>query len=166
MSSEFAGVPDCFLAATRRRLQRTHEVLAEARDGADSWEAGVHASIGTLCALAARDPSSRPGFLDVAAPGLEGVALRSQAISGLADILTEGAPTTPSGDLGPHAAAAVWGAIHDQLVAGRTSSLERLAGPLSFICLAPFVGAEAAVPAPQPSAMGVAVKPARGGHLR
>jgi len=135
--AEFAGVPDCFLAATRRRSDQLLEALAAAREAGGGWEGGVRRVVQALCATAARDLTVRPLFVDLPAAGLDGVQVRSRAIAGLAAILAEGGPGDEATELAAHAsAAAAWSAIHDQLAAGRPAALDRLAGPLASVCLA------------------------------
>ncbi len=104
----------------------------------------------TACIEVARSPAlARLGFIDVFAPGREGLRCRERRIDLAAQRLRRVAG--PGGELSPLAceasAGAAWRIIQAEVAAERTARLPQLAPQVAYVTLAPAVGARAAVAA-------------------
>jgi AcrR family transcriptional regulator len=149
--AHFEGLEDCYLAALE---QRTREALAQAsraQAAARSWSGGVYRAIAALCAHIAGDAFlARVCLTDDFPPGENGARSRQRLIATITEQLSEGAPrATRSSLLEIEASAgAVWAVFHRHVVTDRTLSRE-IAATLSYLALAPTVGAPAAVAAIQ-----------------
>jgi hypothetical protein len=143
----FDGIADCFLTALE---QRTESALAQARPtytGTEDWPLGVHRTIVALCALLARDRALvRMGFVELMVPGAETLSWRVSFLSKLTFLLRRAAPIEQRpADLAAEASiAAVLALMHAYATAGRARRLPMIAGMLSYLVLAPAIGAEAA----------------------
>jgi AcrR family transcriptional regulator len=150
--AHFDGVESCFLDAVEQLATRAVEDAARAGSAADSWPAGVYRAVASFCGAAARDPLlPQLAFVEILALGSSGLRRRELLISMAAEQLRGSAPRGfyPS-DLGAEASVgATWDAIHHQVAAGRTTLLSQMAPTLSFLLLAPAIGAPAATAAIQ-----------------
>jgi AcrR family transcriptional regulator len=146
--THFEGVADCFLATLETLSQRTLAAAASCYFGADDWASGVHRMIAGLCRRLARDPTfTGLAFLEVFSPGPEAIQWRSEMIAKLATRLRRGAPSTrrPSEFAAEASIGAMWGVIHHFVATGRSRQLPVAAPALSYLALAPALGAAAAV---------------------
>jgi AcrR family transcriptional regulator len=146
----FDDVTDCFLAALELLIRRA--VAYAVREGAtaDTWPAGLHRAMVAFCTYVARDATfARLGFVEVFAPGTPGIQFRTRLITAVADRLRRSAPTRqrPSELAAEASVGAALGILHHYIAVGRTDRLPRAAPTLSFIMLAPAIGAEAAAEA-------------------
>lgn len=146
--THFEGVADCFLATLETLSDRTLAAAASFYLTAEDWASGVHRMIADLCRHLARDPTfAGLAFLEVFSPGPEAIQWRSEMIAKLATRLRRGAPPTrrPSGFAAEASIGAMWGVIHHFVATGRGSQLPVAAPALSYLALAPALGAAAAV---------------------
>lgn len=146
--SHFEGVPDCFLATLSMLSGRTLAAAEPALRTAGDWGCGVHRMIVTLCHLLARDPDfARLVFLDVYSPGAEAVLWRGELITRLAGALRREAEPDrrPSELIAEASVGAMWSVIHHLVATGRVESLPAAAPVLSYLALAPAVGAATAL---------------------
>ena len=146
----FEDVQGCFIAALERLTERALAHAVPAGAAAGSWPGGLHRALCSLCASIAADPVlARLGFIEVFAPGPDGMLCRERAIAGVAESLRISAPVGQRpGELAAEASVgAVWGIVHHHVALGRAHQLPSVTGVLSYLALAPAVGAEHAVDA-------------------
>lgn len=145
--AQFESVEDCFLAALELRVDRalSHAKLAYAEES--SWSAGIHRAIGALCGYIARDQVlGKLGFAEAFAPGLDGMRRRESMMAGITTLLLESAPPRqrPTPLAAEASVAAVWGILHYYVASGQAQRLSQVVPVLSFLTLAPAIGAPAA----------------------
>jgi hypothetical protein len=141
-------VADCFLATLETLSDRTLAAAASFYLTADDWASGVHRMIADLCRHLARDPTfTGLAFLEVFSPDPEAIQWRSEMIAKLATRLRREAPPTrrPSEFAAEASIGAMWGVIHHFVATGRGAQLPVAAPALSYLALAPALGAEAAI---------------------
>ena len=146
--THFEGVADCFLTTLETLSDRTLAAAASFYLTADDWASGVHRMIAGLCRQLARDPKfAALAFLEVFSPGPEAIRWRSEMIAKLATRLRRAAPPArrPSEFAAEASIGAMWGVIHHFVATGRGTQLPAAAPALSYLALAPALGAAAAV---------------------
>lgn len=147
--NHFEGVQDCFLAALEQRtIGAVGLASAHAREGGN-WADNVHLTIARLCAHIASDPLlSRLAFVDLVAAGSAGLRCRERIITQIAESFASGPAGEAPGALAAEASVgAVWAVLHGYVTAGRTHELARIAPTLSYLALAPAIGATRAAEA-------------------
>ena len=143
----FEGVTDCFLAALEMLVEPVRAEALNAYPGAGAWPNGVVRAVETVCREIAADPLLvRLAFFELYAPGRETVGWRSDLIADLSTALRASAPVEQRpGELAAEASiAAAWAVLYEYAVAGRTADLPQAAGTISYLILAPAIGAETA----------------------
>jgi AcrR family transcriptional regulator len=150
VDTHFEDVTDCFLAALELLIRRA--VAYAVREGAtaNTWPAGLHRALVAFCTYVARDPAfARLGFIEVFAPGTPGIEFRTRLIAAVADRLCRSAPARqrPSELAAEASVGAALGILHHYIAAGQANQLPRAAPTLSFMMLAPGIGAPAAAEA-------------------
>jgi AcrR family transcriptional regulator len=146
----FEDVQGCFIAALERLTERALAHAVPAGAGARTWPGGLHRALCALCASIAADPVlARLGFIEVFAPGPDGMLCRERAIAGVAESFRASAPAGqgPSELAAEASIGAVWGVIHHHVALGRAHQLLRIAEVLSYLALAPAIGGQQAVEA-------------------
>ena len=146
----FEDVQGCFIAALERLTERALAHAVPAGRAARTWPAGLHRAMCALCAEIAADPVlARLGFIEVFAPGPDGMLYRERSVAGIAESLRISVPAgqRPSELAAEASIGAVWGVIHHHVALGRARQLPSIAGVLSYFALAPAIGAERAVQA-------------------
>jgi AcrR family transcriptional regulator len=146
----FEDVQGCFVAALERFSERALANAVTAGVGARSWPGGLHRAVCSLCADIGTDPVlARLGFVEVFAPGPDGMRYRERSVAAIAESLRISAPAgqRPSELAAEASIGAVWGVIHHHVALGRAHQLPSIAGVLSYLALAPAIGAEQAVDA-------------------
>lgn len=146
--ANFEGVADCFLTTLGMLSGRTLAAAAPFYFTADDWASGVHHMIASLCQHLACDPTFADlAFLEVFSPGPEAIQWRSGMIAKLATRLRQEAPPAqqPSQFAAEASVGAMWGVIHHFVATGRGAQLPTAAPVLSYIALAPALGAAAAI---------------------
>jgi len=146
--THFESVADCFLATLETLSDRTLAAAAPLYLTAEDWASGVHRMIVDLCRHLAHDPTfTGLAFLEVFSPDPEAIRWRSKMIAKLATRLRRGAPTArrPSEFAAEASIGAMWGVIHHFVTTGRRTQLPAAAPALSYLALAPALGAAAAV---------------------
>jgi AcrR family transcriptional regulator len=145
--ARFDDVEECFLEAVEAIVaSAASRAKAEAR-GAPSWERGMHRGIRALCTEAASNPAlARLAFVDIFAPGREGLRRRERLVSLAAERLRGSAPPErrPSELVAEASAAAAWKIAHAEVAAGRAKDLPWHLPLLSYVVLAPVIGPAAA----------------------
>jgi AcrR family transcriptional regulator len=148
--AHFKDVGECFTASLERMTTRALDYAAPAGADDRDWPGGVHRAICALCGyLAGNPPLARLAFVEVLAPGPGGVLLRARAIAEVAKSLRASAPAgqRPSEMAAEASVGAIWGIVHHHVAHGATDRLPDIAPQLSFMVLAPVLGAQAAAQA-------------------
>lgn len=153
IDAHFEDTTGCFLAALDLLIRRA--IAHALREGAtaDSWPGGLHRALVAFCTSVARDPAfAKLGFVELFAPGTPGLRFRARLIVAVADRLRRSAPAAgqrPSELAAEASVGAALGIIHHHIATGRANQLTRVAPTLSFLMLAPAIGAPAAIDAIQ-----------------
>jgi len=146
--AHFESVADCFLATLEALSDRTLAAAAPLYLTAGDWASGVHRMVADLCRHLARDSTlTCLAFREVFSPAPEAIQWRSEMIAKLATRLRQGAPPAHRpGELAAEASiGAMWGVVEHFVASGRASQLPAAAPALSYLALAPALGAAAAV---------------------
>ena len=141
------GTRECFLAALDHlgtMLAATAVGQAQAVDG--DWPARVHAGLRAILEEIARDSVfARLAFIEVFAAGPDGIAVRSQVMRRLSDLLLDEEMPVASREVVAEAiVGAVWQIAHQVVWKGTMRSLPALADIAAYIVLAPSLGGEQA----------------------
>jgi AcrR family transcriptional regulator len=122
-----------------------------AASSAPSWEAGLPRAVATLMDCLATDRAfARLAFIELPAAGVRGLRDRERLIGAAAQRLIDSAPARrrPLGTLAAHASlAAAWAIARERIVQGEGHSLAAVAPTLSYLALAPAIGAQCAAQA-------------------
>ena len=148
--AHFEDVGQCYLAGIEALVARAVARAQRRVGGSGSWESRTLAHVNAYCTEVARSPAlARLGYIDVFAPGQEGLTCRERMIAADAARLREiAAPGESMTELGAEAsAAAAWRIIQTEVVAGRAKKLPQVAPLIAFVILAPAVGAARAAEA-------------------
>ena len=146
--AQFTGVHECFSATLEHFTGSALAHAAAAGQAGRTWPGGLYRAINELCAYIATDPVfARLGFVQVFEPGLDGMRRRAHVIADVAGALRASAPAEqrPSELSAEASVGAVWGIVYRYVAAGRARELQQIAPTLSFLSLAPAVGAARAV---------------------
>ncbi|HEY2478023.1 MAG TPA: TetR/AcrR family transcriptional regulator [Solirubrobacterales bacterium] len=150
--AEFDGLKECFLEALEFRAKRAFSSAIQRSGGGEDWPAAVYRTLVGLCAHIARDPErARAIFIEVFAVGMDGLRCRESLVGGIGEYLRTRAPVEqrPASLAAEASAAAVWGILQRHIVTRRTAALPSIAPTLSYLVLAPGIGAPAAIEAIQ-----------------
>jgi AcrR family transcriptional regulator len=144
----FATKEACFLAVLDEFVAEAMQAvrIAVARD--DDWPRAVHLGVHALVEyFAAHEALSRMAFIEIfdVGPGMIGRLTRS--IEDFTKLLDELGPSPRRGPLVAREAitGAIWGIVSSYTEHERVRHLPRLVDQLSFIVLAPYIGAKSAV---------------------
>jgi AcrR family transcriptional regulator len=147
----FKGVEDCFLAALEERTTQALRRAAQARSASGSWAGGIYRAIFALCVDVARDPIlAKLSFAEIFTLGLNGMHCRERLVGTTAELFLydDFPPTQPPSPLATEASVgAVWNVMHQHVVTNRAHQLPWIAATLSFLVLAPAIGASEAIEA-------------------
>jgi AcrR family transcriptional regulator len=145
----FRGIDDCFLsgidAVVESTATETNQSLV-----VENWTRRTHRSIAAFCAEAADNRQlARVTFLEIFAPGSDGLLQREKIIGSAATALQRTIPLEerPSCLVSEASVAAAWHVAQADVVAGRTRNLPDVAPLLSYLVMAPIVGVGPAVSA-------------------
>jgi AcrR family transcriptional regulator len=148
--SYFEGVEDSFIAAMEQRAGEAMAQAARAHTAARSWPGGLYRAISALCDQIAGDPLlASVCLIDNFTPHSNGSRIRGQMIATVAEQLADSAPLEeqPSALIVEASSGAVWALFHHHVVRALAHSAPQVAATLSFMALAPVIGAQAAVAA-------------------
>jgi AcrR family transcriptional regulator len=142
----FPGRDECYLAAFDQLSDELLLLVADPALVSSEWPAAVRRTIGKLMRhLAERPLYAQTIAAEAFAAGPDTVERNLELAHGIATLLTEGAPNTPQGKLAVEGAAgAIWHTVRCQVTSGQIHLLPALSDYLSYVVLAPFIGAEAA----------------------
>ena len=144
----YSGPEECFLDALDLLGGEALDYAAEASADAENLVAAVHLGITALLACLARDRVlQRVMFVEVFAVGPPGIQSRGRLLETFTDLLMRSLPEDqqPSGLVAEAIIGAIWGILHRHITRGAGRLLPALAEHISYIALAPAIGAEAAV---------------------
>jgi AcrR family transcriptional regulator len=148
-SAHFDDVEDCYLGALEQRTGRALAQASRAQAAASSWLGGVYRAIAALCEHVSGDAFlARVCLADEFPPGPNGARSRQRLGLAVVELLGDGNPRAGrTGPLGSRATtAAIWSLFHRHVI--RDWALRRrISATLSYLALAPAVGAEATVAA-------------------
>lgn len=144
----FATKEACFLAVLDEFVAEAMEAVRFAVSRAHDWPQAVHLAVGALVEyFAAHEALSRMAFVDIfdVGPGMIGRMTRS--IEDFTKLLGELGPEPRRGPLVAREAitGAIWGIVSSYTAHDRVRQLPRLVDQISFVVLAPYVGAKPAM---------------------
>lgn len=145
-NAHFDDIEDCYLNALEQHTAEAIAQAARAQSRANSWEGGVYRAIAALCEHVATDTFLVKVFLDNDfPPSPNGIRSREGLAAALAELLSENMPPVDP-TIAEASTAALWSLFHHHII--RDWALRReLSATLSYLLLAPTVGAGAAVAA-------------------
>jgi AcrR family transcriptional regulator len=147
-ASEFGSAADCFFASLE---MLTAQALARAlRDGerAPDWATAVCVSLHSLLRQLAEDPVlARAAFIASSEAGSSGSEHCAALIEAFAGVFVRRAPRDqrPSALVAEATIGAIWSILHRYVSIGRATLLPALHPHISYLALAPVLGAEDAV---------------------
>jgi len=150
-NAHFDGVEDCYLAALELRAGEAMARAARARSAAGSWAGGVYRAIAALCAHLAHDEFlAKVCLAGDLPPGPEGIRSRQHLSAAITTLLSDGAPrTVQSSPLTSEAVAgALWSLFHRHILRA-WSERRQISATLTYMALAPAIGAADAIAAIQ-----------------
>lgn len=150
--AHFASSRECFLALLDEFAAEALEQARDLRRTAPSWPQAVHRAIGAYVEhLLAHPELTRIAFVELFALGPAIAERLTGSVDGLVDLLGEGAPAPRHGPAVLHEAltGALWSVIVSYVANDRLARLPCLLDQLTFIVLAPHLGAKGAVEALQ-----------------
>ncbi len=143
----FGGIEDCFMAALEDQTEYLLARVAGAGLAGESWEGGLHRVVHALCQDVASSPGfARLAFVEVLSPGPGAVRRVERLIARAGELYRASAPPgrRPSEFAAEASLGAVCGIMHHYVVSGQARRLPEIAPALSFLVLAPTVGADSA----------------------
>jgi AcrR family transcriptional regulator len=144
----YGGPEECFLDALDLLGGEVLDCAADAAAEAEDFVGAVHEGITTLLDRLARDRVLQSiMFIEVFAVGPPGILRRARLLETFTDLLTRSLPEDqrPSELVAEAIVGAIWGILHRHITRGAGRLLPALAEHISYIALAPPIGAEAAV---------------------
>jgi AcrR family transcriptional regulator len=146
--ARYTGVSECFLEAIE--AVATTAVLRAGNEsrGVDSWERGILRGTRALCEDAASNPAlARLVFVEITAPGREGLGRRERLLTLAAEALRAGATACghrASALVAEASSAAAWRIARVEVGAGRTRNLRLVLPLIAYMILAPTIDPSAA----------------------
>jgi AcrR family transcriptional regulator len=148
--AHFESVSDCYLRGIEALTATASARAQRQAAGTGSWEQRVIRLTKGFCTEVAHSAAlARLGFIDVFAPGRDGMECRERLISQGVRVLQRMAPadSQPSALALEASVAAGWRMIQAEVTAGRTKKLPQVAPLIAYVVLAPTVGARRAAEA-------------------
>lgn len=144
----FEGVEDSYITAVELRVEEALGEAARARERAGDWAGGVYRIVGTLCDRIGADAFlAKACRMDDGPSGESAARMRQRLTTAILDLIEDGAPALGSTLLTREASAnALWGLFYRHNVRDWVLS-RRIAATLSYMVLAPAVGAPAGLAA-------------------
>ena len=146
----FESTEQCFLDALDLLGSEALASAIKASADVEDRRAAVREGIAALLAhVADNRVLQRIAFVEIFAVGPAGVKRRERLLEGCADLLVSTLPESqrPSKLVAQAIVGAVWAILHSHVTRGAASRLPGLADHVTYIALAPAIGAEAAVQA-------------------
>lgn len=146
-AAHFESTEACFLACLRLFTDRVLALAEEEAGRGTPWPLGMHRALCALAAYAAAEPQlARLVFIEVFAPGIAGLRQRERLVGNFAERFRASAPDDQRpGEVAADASVgAIAAIVHDYVAGGRAERLPAIAPFLSFLALAPAIGAPSA----------------------
>lgn len=145
----FAGLEDCLAVILDLGLQRTDELMTQAFEGAETWQAGVRTGLASLLVFLDSEPSlARVWLVESLAAGRWALEHRERNLEALRNLVVSQWPGSRDCSPPPLAAegalASVLGIVHAHLVTGNQEPLITLLGLLMGVIARPFLTPRAA----------------------
>jgi TetR/AcrR family transcriptional regulator len=142
----FTYKDECYLAALEMVGLEILAIVENPDLGGSDWPRAVRRAVKEMmCHLAARPVHAQTIAQEAFCTGAQAVELTHGLAHQVATLLTEGAPCQAQSGLAVDAiAGAIWHTIRCQVSAGRVELLAAIPDHLTYIVLAPFIGADAA----------------------
>ena len=143
----FTYKQDCLLAAFEEMSDELLWATADLELVGEDWPRAVRKAIGALLRHLAEQPlHARMIAAEVYTAGPEAIKRNRELAQEITTLLTEGAPEGAGGMLALEGVAgAISHTVRCQVVGGQIQRLPGLADYLSYVVLAPFIGADAAI---------------------
>jgi len=148
-TAHFDDVEDCYLAALEQHVAVAMAQASRAQAAASSWEGGVYRAIAALCEAITSDRFlSRVCLTDDFPPGPDGRRSRQRLIEAGTELISGAGPQTtrPTSFATAASLGAIWSVFSRHMLKDRAAG-RRAAATLSYLALAPGVGAGGAVAA-------------------
>ncbi len=149
-NGHFDDVEECFLAALEGRAAGAVTQAARAQISGSTWGGGVYRALSAFCIQIAGDPLlARVCFRDDFAIGSKGSLARLRLVQAVSAQLRDSAPSEDRlSELAVSASGgAIWGLLHRHVLRDWVLHYPEIAASLSYMALAPVLGADAAVAA-------------------
>ncbi len=145
----FADKDDCLLAALDMIGDKLLAIAADPELVSSDWPQAVRRVLAELMRYLADHPLyARTVVQEAFFVGAEALERAVELSHNIATLLTEGAPVEAHGSLTTDAVAgAIWHTVRCQVAGGRIQLLPALSDHLTYVALAPFIGADAAAEA-------------------
>jgi AcrR family transcriptional regulator len=146
--TNFRGVAECFLEAVESRTNAVVRRAESEAKQAGSWERALVRIVASLCAGVAQDPGfARLAFLEILAPGPEGLVKSEQIVAYWAERLRRTVPTgrRPDPFFTEASVAAIWSMTQCEVLSGRGHRIGETIAEMAFVLLAPLLGPDAAL---------------------
>jgi AcrR family transcriptional regulator len=142
----FVDKEECFLAAFDAMSDELLTLTADPELVGDDWPHAVRHALGALMRhLADHPPHAQIIAAEVYAAGPDAIERNHELTSDIATLLTEGAPEGAGGTFALDAVSgAIWHTVRCQVASAQIQLLPALTDYLSYVVLAPFIGADAA----------------------
>lgn len=149
-NSNFEGVEDSFVATMEQRTSAALAQAARASAAGSTWSGGLYRAISALCDEIAADPLLIGICLaDEFTNGSSASRVRKRLVGTVAEQLSDRASPAgpPSALVAEASAGASWALFHHHVIRALAHSSPQVAATLSFVALAPLIGAAAATAA-------------------
>lgn len=146
--SHFDGVEDCFIAAMEQRAGEAFAQAGRAQTAGRTWSGGLYRAISALCDQISEDALLLSVCLaDDFQPDSKGSRIRGQLLHVVSEQLADSAPPAdqPSALVAEASSGAVWTLFDHHIVRALPHSATQIAATLTFMALAPVIGASSAV---------------------
>lgn len=144
-AAHFQDADECFAAALVEMTERALERCTRAAATTGDWPLGIYRALIELCNMISGDPIfARLAFVEVLAPGADGIRLCEEILTGVTNQFHASAPAELRFDslLAEASTGAVWGIVYGHVATGRAELLPQCAPTLAFLALAPSIGAK------------------------
>lgn len=148
--TQFDDVEECFLAALGERAAEAVAQAARAQIAGRTWGGGIYRAISAFCIQIAGDPLlARVCFSDDFAVGSKGSLSRLRLVNGVSDQLRDSTPQLGRvSELSIEASSGgIWSIFHRHILRDWVVHHPQIAATLTFMALAPTMGADEAVAA-------------------
>jgi AcrR family transcriptional regulator len=145
---QFSNKEECFLAVLDEFVTEALDSVRGPMESASSWPEAVHRAMSAFVDyLLAHEALLRMAFIDLFEVGPAIIGRLTRSVEGFTELLTEAGPAPRRGPIVAAEAitGAIWAIISSYAVNDRMARLPTLVDHLTYIVLAPYIGAKAAV---------------------